>query len=303
MRAKHYLITGLSPIVNFALAPALTLTLTLAIAAPSLAAVKTADLPNWQPVASEKLIKLPANYLRKSLDHDFAQSALAAAIQDADGAVDLKGQTLDDLRAAIEQAGGELQVELRHQFLAQKREFINLMGRKAELRRHHMETKQRILERLLKKMGQDEGAMTPARVQLVAQQQQARERFKGTLAKVDLTILAAPTVPESKYAQKYAANMSAVESLVAAIRQHPMNSQPKEGGGPTSKADFIRQMLAGTQAGIAILEQEHNILGYMAKLVALDAMALSEQVMDAELTDSDVPRTAEPAAAVKYFVN
>ncbi|MDA1101909.1 MAG: hypothetical protein O2967_23380, partial [Proteobacteria bacterium] len=91
MRTKHYLITGLSPIANFALAPvlapalapALVLTLALIIAAPSLAAVKTADLPGWQPVASEKLIKLPANYLKKSLDHDFAQSSLAAAIQDA----------------------------------------------------------------------------------------------------------------------------------------------------------------------------------------------------------------------------
>ncbi|NQV61950.1 MAG: hypothetical protein HQ502_19945 [Alphaproteobacteria bacterium] len=303
MRTKHYLIAGPNSVANFALAPAFALTLALIIAAPSLAAAKTADLPGWQPVASEKLIKLPANYLKKSLDHDFAQSALAAAIQDADGAADLKGQTLEDLRKAIEQADGELKVELRHQFLAQKREFINLMSRKAELRRHHMETKQRILEGLLKKMGQEKGAMTPARVQLVAQQQQARERFKGTLAKVDLTILAAPAVPESKYAQKYAANMSAVESLVAAIRQHPMNSQPQEAGGPTNKADFIRQMLADTQAGMAILEQEHNILGYMAKLVALDAMALSEQVMDTELTDSDIHRATEPATAVKYFVN
>ena len=301
MRAKHYLIAG--PIPKLALAPALAMTLALAIAAPGQAAGKMADLPGWQPVASEKLIKLPANYLKKSLDHDFAQSALATAIQDADGAVDLKGQTLEDLRKAIEQADGELQVELRHQFLAQKREFINLMNRKAELRRHHMETKQRILEGLLKQMGQEKRAMTPARVQLVAQQQQARERFEGTLVKVDLAVLAAPTVPESKYAQKYAANMSAVETLVAAIRRHPMNSQSQEAGGPTSKADFIRQMLADTQAGMAILEQEHNILGYMAKLVALDAMALSEQVMDTELSNNDIPRTAEPAAAVKFFVN
>jgi hypothetical protein len=41
----------------------------------------------------------------------------------------------------------------------------------------------------------------------------------------------------------------------------------------------------------------------MAKLVALDALALSEQVMDGELLDSDIPATASPASAVKYFVN
>ena len=280
-----------------------SLALALAIAAPSLAAGKGADLPDWQPVASEKLIKLPANYLKKSLDHDFAQSALALAIQDLDSEIGLKGQTLDDLRTAIDQADGELQVELRHQFLAQKRKFITLMKRKVDLRQRHMETKQRALERLVVKLGQAKGAMTPARVQLVAQQHQARERFKGSLAKVDLTVLTTPTVPESKYAQEYSANMSAMASLGAAIRQHPMNNQPQMAGRPANKADFIRQMLADTQASIAILEQEQNIFGYMAKLVALDAMALSEQVMDAELTDSDVLRTAGPAAAVKYFLN
>jgi len=291
MNAKRYLLAG----------PCLALA--LAMMAPGLATAKGGDVPNWQPVASEKLIKLPANYLKKSLDHDFARSALSAAIQDTDGEIGLKGQTLEDLRGAIEQAEGELAVELRHQFLAQKREYINLMKRKADLRQRHMETKQRTLERLLKKLSQEKGAMTPVRVQLVAQQQQARERFQGSLAKVDLSVLAVSAVPESKYAQEYATNMGAVEQLVAAIRQHPMNAQGEMAGGPATKGDFIRQMLADTQAAVAILEQEQNILGYMAKLVALDAMALSEQVMDGQLTDSDIPVTASPAAAVKYFVN
>jgi hypothetical protein len=291
MHVKKYLIIGPS------------LALALAMAAPNMAVGKGANLPDWQPVASEKLIKLPANYLKKSLDHDFAQSALASAITVLDGEIGLKGQTLGDLSTAIDQADGELQVELRHQFLAQKRKFIMLMKRKADLRQRHMETKQRTLERLLKKLGQEKGAMTPVRVQLVAQQHQARERFKGSLAEVDLTVLATPTVPESKYAQEYTANMSAVSALAAAIRQHPMNSQPQMGSQPINKAEFIRQMLADTQAGIAILEQEKNIVGYMAKLVALDALALSEQVMDAELADSDIPRTSGPSSAVKYFVN
>ena len=145
--------------------------------------------------------------------------------------------------------------------------------------------------------------MTPARLQLVSRQHQARERFKGSLEKVDLSIVAASSVPDSKYAQEYAANMGAVESLVAAIGDHPMNNQPRLDGGPVTKGDFIHQMLADAQAGMAILEQEQNILGYMAKLVALDALALSEQVMDGELLDSDIPATASPASAVKYFVN
>ena len=299
MNAKQYLPAGPSPAAILILSGYLI----LAMAAPGQAAAKGTEAPNWQPVASEKLIKLPANYLKKSLDHDFAQSALSAAIQDADGEIGLKGQTLEDLRAAIDRADGELAVELRHQFLAQKREFINLMKRKADLRQRHIRTKQRTLEGLLKKLGREKGAMTPARVQLVSRQQQARERFKSSLEKVDLSILAVSSVPDSKYAQEYAANMGPVESLFAAIGNHPMNSQPRLDGGPVTKGDFIRQMLADAQAGMAILEQEQNILGYMAKLVALDALALSEQVMDGELLDSDIPAPASPASAVKYFVN
>ena len=61
-------------------------------------------------------------------------------------------------------------------------------------------------------------------------------------------------------------------------------------------------MVADTQAGLAILDQEETILGYMAKLVALDALALSEQALDAEMADSDQPPTSSPAAAVDFFL-
>ncbi|MDP6565678.1 MAG: hypothetical protein QF578_12695 [Alphaproteobacteria bacterium] len=284
------------------MATALALCLAMAYAGLTPAAAAT-EAPTWRPVASEKLVKLPANYLRKSLDHDFAKSALAAAIGDTEAEIGLKGQTLGDLRAAIEQSDGELGIELRHQLLAQKREFITLMKKKSELRRQHLQTRHKILEGLMDKLGREQGEMTPARARLVAAQEGARERFRASVAKVDLAVLSSPAVPESKYARQYATNLAAVESLVAAIERHSANAQPMMGGVPASKQDFVRQMLADTQAGLAILDQERSIIGYMAKLVALDAMALSEQVMDADLADSDIPRTAGPAEAVRYFVN
>ena len=280
--------------------------LALCLAHGSMAICGTAaatETATWRPVASEKLVKLPANYLKKSLDHDFAKSPLAAAITDADAELGLKGQTLDDLRMAIEQSNGELAVELRHQLLTQKREFIQLMQRKSELRRRHMQTRQKFLEGLLNKINQDATKMTPARAQLVTAQESARERFRGSVGKADLAVLSAPAVPESKYARQYAINLAAVENLITTIERHPMNTQSTMRDTPASKQDFIRQMQADTQAGLAILDQERSILGFMAKLVALDAMALSEQVMDADLADSDIPRTSGPADAIKYFVN
>ena len=52
-----------------------------------------------------------------------------------------------------------------------------------------------------------------------------------------------------------------------------------------------------------LLDQEENILGYMAKLVALDATALSEQVMESELAEADVPEATGVTEAVGFFVS
>ncbi len=56
------------------------LVLVLAAALPATAAGSNGApgaQPNWRPTASEKLVKLPAGYLKKTLDYDFAQSELA----------------------------------------------------------------------------------------------------------------------------------------------------------------------------------------------------------------------------------
>ena len=41
----------------------------------------TADA-DWNPVASERLVRLPGAYLKRAVDNDFAGSALAAEIRD-----------------------------------------------------------------------------------------------------------------------------------------------------------------------------------------------------------------------------
>ena len=77
-----------------------------------------------------------------------------------------------------------------------------------------------------------------------------------------------------------------------AIAEHPATAEPMIDGRAVTKflhEDYIRQMLADNDAALALLDQEENILGYMAKLVALDATALSEQVMESELAEADVP--------------
>ncbi len=276
----------------------------IALVAFSAAPVTAAEGdPAWQPRASERLVKLPASYLRKSIEADFSQSELGAALRDIDTEIGFKTLTLGDLQGAITQAEGEVRTELRHQFLAEKRSYLDLVARKNELRRRHLQTQQRLFEQLLERLGRDAASLTPARLELMERQEAARQRFEGSVDAVDLRVFGESAVPESRYAREYAKNLAAVETLMRAVAEHPANAEPMIDGRSVTKDDYIRQMLADNDAALALLDQEENILGYMAKLVALDATALSEQVMDAQLAESDVPEARGITEAVGFFVS
>ncbi len=280
---------------------AAALALMIALAAPAALAKAPSD-PTWQPEVSERLVKLPATYLKKSLDRDFAKSGLGLAIRDLDDEIGFKSRTLGDLQGAIGKADGEVRTELRHQLLAEKRAYLEMVSRKHALRRRHVVAKKRVLEGLMARISRDEASMTPARETLIASQVAARQRFEATVPAVDIKLLATSAAPESRYSREYGTNLTAMETLMRAIDDHPMNAQPVIDGQAVSKADYLRQLIADTDAEIALIQQEETILGYMAKLIALDATALSEQVGDAERIDSDVTERTGITSVVDLFV-
>lgn len=274
----------------------------LALAGPSPAAAKEGE-PDWRPQSSERLVKLPATYLKKSLDRDFAESALGTALQGADEEIGHKGKTLADLKNAITQAEGEVRTELRHQFLAEKRAYLDLTARKNTLQRKHAAIRVRLFDDMLSQMTQDKAGETPAKRELIKRQEAARTRFESSLANVDMAMFRSATTPESKYAVKYAENVAAIEQLVARIQNHKMNAAPTVDGEHITKQDYLRQMLAEAQAEMAIRDQEDVLLGHMAKLVALDAMGLAEETLDADLAAGEMPGKAAPAQAVQFFMS
>lgn len=261
-----------------------------------------ANEPSWTPQSSERLVKLPANYLKKSLDHDFNQSELGAALAQADEDMAFKAKTLADLQQASNQATGEVRDELRLQFLAEKRDYIQQMSRRNELRRKHLMTKKRVFENLVDRATEEE-SMSPAHQQLLDNQEEALTRFESSLDQVDMKLFSDGAAVDSKYSEKHSANMAAIEKLMDRINNHKMNADVTDDGVPLTREEQLRRMAADTEAELAVLDQEETILGYMAKLVALDAMALSEESMDAELADSDVPGASGPASAVSFFLS
>lgn len=291
----------------FQVKPMLVGALAVSIAGTSFisAQINAKEAPAWSPVASERLVKLPGDSLRKSVDIDFARSALAAAMIDLSGKIRLKRQTLIDLQGAIDRSEGALRVDLQHQFLEEKRRYINLMQEHQEMHRRRAETKVRLYERLLSKLNKSRRAATPQQAALLAKQNAARERFASSVATVDAKLLQSAITQESRYAREYARNLAAIESLVAAVNAHPMKRAPQRNGQVMRRDEYLRQLIADNEADLAIIDQERSILGYMAKLVSLDALALTEKIQanDKNATGTRNSTKAENvASAVELFV-
>lgn len=259
-------------------------------------------LPSWSPKSSERLVKLPPSYLKKSLDRDLAESQLGTAIKNNNENIGHKGNTLSDLQRAIETSEGEMRLELRHQFLAEKRAYLDLMEHQIDLNRKQAKTRLRLYERMLKDFGNKKANKSAGVKDLVEKQTLARDRFKSSLAQVDLKVFETASFPESQYAIKYGQNVQAITKLLDHIKQHEMNQSLTSDGIEMTKEEFIRHMATEAEAELALAEQDDTILGYMAKLVALDALALSEETMDAELIDSPLPGNSSPGQAVPFFM-
>ena len=255
--------------------------LALLTAAP-VAAKGTAD---WTPAASERLIKLPPHMLEKAVDRDFRASALSAALDETGDQIQAKGQTLTDLQGATEQAEGELHTELKHQFLAEKQAYVRLMGARLEMRAAQAETRKKLYDRLLAETLRS-GRADDRVSGLLADQHAARNRFETSLDAVDMQVFGTEFATESRYGAQYAVN------------RHPIPE-----GEDLSREDYLRRLIAEAEAEIALIAQEDRILGFMAKLVALDAMALAEELGGAE--DGSVVGNTGPnlAEAVDLFVS
>ena len=256
----------------------------------------------WQPQSVERLVKLPATYLTKSIDQDFRRSELGQAVIGAEKNIGLKAQSLGELNDAVTIADGEVKTELRHRVLVEKHAYLELMADRNDLRRKQLLTKRRLLDKLLNEIADQKGSDNPRQRALIAKQEEAQNRFESSISKVDIQLFNSVDAPQSKYGKKYAENMSAIENLAQKIDSHQMNESAKLNGKAVTQEEYVRALMADTESELAILQQEETILGYMAKLVALDAMALSEEGLNAEIADSDIPDMSSPAASVDLFI-
>lgn len=284
---------------------ALTVCVGVLIAAGPLSANTRTGNAVWAPTSSERLVKLPMNYLKKTVDRDFANSGLADAIYKNQDRVKLKIETLQDLRTSISRAPDEaMRVELRHQYLAEKQAYLELVAEDQRYRRRRVQIQVKIYENLLRKLQQREGGVSQQKAALLVKQDAAAKRFNTSVATIDTGLFRSSNLKESKYARDYARNADAIARLVEAIRKHPMTRMNKSVAGEMSKEEYIRQLISENEAKIAILDQEKKLWGYMAKVVSLDARALADSLPSVFKNEvSDLVGENKPARAIEFFIN
>lgn len=261
---------------------------------------------DWQPISSERLIKLPANVMERALEHDFQNSALASKIKHVDQRLSANQNDLASLKSAIKQAEGEPLVELRHQFLEQKSAYIDEMEARQAFRRDELKTRIQVYQNLLGELQADaRRAQEPVSSTVREQQKAARLRMQSIAGQVDESLFEMALEPQSRYAREYDANLQKIKQLQQAIGQHELNRNQFDADEQLTRESFIREMLTNAEADYALLNQEDEMLGYMARLVAMDAHALQIELTYGSLDAADEVESiaaAKPANMVDFFV-
>jgi hypothetical protein len=260
--------------------------------------------PDWAPKASEKLVRLPAAYLKRSIDRDFAGSGLASAIRAQSDKVSNKKRTVAELQEASGRADGAARIELRHQALVEKQQLVRLLGERAEFERREWETRIRLYQGLLRSIERKKNALGPEALALLDKQEAAQQRMAAVSTQVDTALLGTGG-EQSRYSAKYNAIQSAKQKLIARINGHPMNQQPEIDGKAVDRKTYLSRLSEDGESMLALLKEEETVLAFMGKLVALDAMALSEDVAETRNPD-DVSRDPERhsvSASADIFLN
>ena len=257
-----------------------------------------------QPQISEKILMLPSKHLENAVERDFASSPLASDMQTLDEDIQSKVSTIGKLQENQHLYEGAESLEVTHQIIAGKRDYLEMMSGQLDLKRQQLETKRNLYQRLMRQarassiqspqVEQHHLAIDAARVRSGAVETQLRdELFFST------------NLEESKFGSEYAENRAAIEQLRSAISNHPANQQIAINGEPVTKAEELNGLMLGVEVELALLSMEEEVIGYMAKLLSLDAMAFAEKVAEASWQSDDgsmIQPPASPRQNLKMFI-
>ena len=259
---------------------------------------------DWRPVASDKLITLPANIIEKRIEQDFSASPMAMRLVELDNQMDNTTSRIASLQQDLAQAEGPMLENLQYELVQQKSTYLDVLQESFELRKNSLIKKQQIYQDVLSKYRQQQNtASSSIKVQIKRQQQEAQARMEAVMAQVDQNLMHTGYNTASPYADEYASNLAQIDQLKDKINQHKANAAPTIDGAEVSSEEYIRQLLHDASMHQSLLDQEGLMLSYMARLVALDAQALEYQMAYGESDGNKVkPQVAKASQAVGLFL-
>jgi len=254
---------------------------------------------DWKPVASDKLIKLPANIIEKRIQKDFQASAMAMRMLALDADMQEKVTVIKTILQAMPELEGEEKQSQRFELLQYKSEYLDSLQESHNLHQSALEKKQDLYSNVLNKMRLQSGKISNNESYQIQQAQSAaRQRMEKVIGQVDQSLMHLGLEEPSPYTDEYSKNLNQIEKLKMAINRHQTNKSPQKNGVDISSEEYLRQLLMSVSTEQSLLDQEALMLSYMAKLVALDAQALEYEMAYGDEESASIITEASKASNV-----
>lgn len=256
--------------------------------------------PQWRPQLSEKILLLPPKHMNNAIEQDFNKSGLAKNMTSVETQMSEQASAINELKKNLPIYDQEEKIEARHQIIVGKKSYIELLGKQIDLKQSRLNTKLALLKRLDRRLlnGKAQKNSSSSIIQL---QEDAKSRIESISSKLRQQIALEPLTKETNFSKAFDKNLAAISSLKAAIANHRMQSQLGLEGG-ANKTNMLRQLMLDVEAELALVEIETELLGHMAHLLSLDAMALAEDVaMQTFDVDEGGSTYSSPSDAVSLF--
>lgn len=245
----------------------------LALSAPIQAMSQEAE--GWNPDLGERIFRLPPEQMEKAIQRDFNRSELAQSIREAAQQLASNQKRIEQIQGQKSSVRGEMALEVRHQEVLAKKEYLDAMSRKLTLQRRQLEIKKDFLEQAKRDLRRAEFAQNGAREMV-----HLRDSVKTKIDAVDIDLtafeVAGESSPSSHHRIQYDQSLQALKTLKAAIANHQMNQSGR--AMPADQRQRINFMLNDVETELAALNMQEEMLLHMVKLVSLDTMQLAQDV-------------------------
>ena len=265
-----------------------------------------ANLSNgeWQPQIVEKMYILPPKQLDRVLNNDFRNSSLYLNLKTADDKIKSRYSKIDQLNKSIPQFKGDEQIELKHQVIVEKKEYITDMSERLKIKREHLLTKKRFFEKIKRKTLFQKGNQNfKAKSKFQASREKALKRSKKLDKKISNLLIGNNMSNNSKYFSEYQKTMSAMQQLETKIKSHPKFQENDLLLNSENKLESLNVFIDKLESELSVLALKEQVLTKMAKLVSLDAMELADSLQINISQSNEFKDVNDPTDSVNLFLN